>query len=411
MAIDQPAVLLVSALCSLTNVAPATPNGAAPVPPATFLLNGRALMETRRRAMADDPAVTEGIKELRRRADRHLSHELWSVTSKPFAGPSGDKHDYISLASYFWPDPDSPGGLPYVSRDGEVNPETRDYDRTRLDGMCQTVHMLALAYYLTAEERYAQRAAGQLRAWFLDEPTRMNPHLRNAQMVKGKNEGNPWGLIETEAMTRVIDGVALLRGSKSWPDEDHQRLQHWFAEYLTWLQSSDLGKREGAASNNHGTLYDVQTTVFALFIGRTDLAGEILSNVATRRIAVQIEPDGSQPRELRRTRSWSYSLLNLTGMFHLARLGEHVGVDLWNVRTADGRSIRGALDWMIPYVTGKPWESQQITRQAYEPVVWLLRLAAAVYKEPAYERAIAGLPGVERERRWIDLLDPAGFDR
>jgi hypothetical protein len=406
MAIDQPTVLLVSAFVRLAVVAFAATGEAASGPPSTYLLTGRALMETRRRALAGDPALAEGIKELRRRAERHMRGELWSVTSKPFAGPSGDKHDYVSLASYFWPDPASPTGLPYINRDGELNPETREYDRTRLDGMCEAVHTLALACYLTGEERYAMRAAEQLRAWFLDEPTRMNPHLRNAQMVKGKNEGNPWGLIETEQLTRVVDGVALLRTSGVWPAEDDKRLRQWFAEYLTWLQTSELGKKECAAPNNHGTLYDVQTAVFALFLGRNDLAKEILENVKTRRIAAQIEPDGSQPRELVRTKSWSYALLNLTGMFHLARLGEHVGVDLSNYRTTDGRNIRGALDWMFPYVKGKPWERKQITRQAFEPMVWVLRQAASAYKEPAYEQAIARLPGVERELLWINLLSP-----
>lgn len=374
--------------------------------PVTYLLNGGALMETRRRALAGDPTLTAGLRELHRRVDRHLTHTLWSVTDKPFAGPSGDKHDYVSLASYFWPDTNSPAGLPYVSRDGVLNPETRDYDRTRLDGMCDAVYTLSLASYLTGDEAYGLRAVSQLRTWFLDSATRMNPHLTNAQMVKGKNEGNPWGLIETEHLTQVIDAVEVLRAGGLWPDEDHRRLQQWFADYLTWLRTSDLGKREAAAPNNHGTLYDVQTTVFALFLGQTDLARTILEDAKTRRIATQIEPDGAQPRELRRTKSWSYTLLNLTGMVHLAQLGELVGVDLWNYRTPDGRSIRAALDWVVPYVSGKTWDRQQITRQAYEPLVWLLRKAAAAYHEPAYEEAIARMPGVERERLWVDLLDP-----
>ncbi len=386
---------------------------AAAEPPSTYLLDGRALIETRQRALAGDPALADGIRELRRRADRQMRVELWTVTIKPFAGHSGDKHDYVSLASYFWPDPASPTGLPYVLRDGELNPETHQYDRDRLDGMCEAVHTLALAYYLTGEERYAKRAADQLRVWFLDEPTWMNPNLEGAQIVKGKKGGNPWGLIETEELTRVIDGVALLQSSEAWPAEDDKRLRQWFAEYLTWLQTSEQGKQESAAPNNHGTLYDVQMADFALFTGRPALAKEILERAKTHRIGSQIESDGSMPQELVRTRSWSYTLLNLTGMFHLARLGEHVGVDLWNYRTTDGRSIRGALDWIFSYDTGKPWEHKQITRQAFEPMVWVLRQAASAYKEPTYERAIARLPRsheefeqVDLELRWVNLLNP-----
>src|SRR5262249_13600490 len=131
-----------------------------------------------------------------------------------------------------------------------------------------------------------------------------------------------------------------------------------------------------------------------------------LESAKARRISKQIEPDGSMPRELARTKSWSYSLLNLTGMFHLARLGEHVGVDLWNYRTPDGRSIRGALDWMFPYATGKPWGRRQTPHQNFIPMVWLLRQAAFAYKNPAYEQAIARLPDVKAERLLITLLNP-----
>lgn len=376
-------------------------------PPAPFLLDGRALMETRRRVTAGDPALAAGVKELRARAERQMRAELWTVTSKPFAGPSGDKHDYVSLASYFWPDPQRTDGLPYVSRDGELNPETREYDRTRLDGMCEAVHSLALAWYLTGEEPYGRRAVTQLRAWFLDEATRMNPHLTNAQMVKGKNEGNPWGLIETERLTQVVDAVALLRTGPDWTAGDQKGLEQWFSQYLDWLQTSDLGQRERAAPNNHGTLYDVQTSVFALFLGRTELARDILEGVKTNRIARQIEPDGSQPAELKRTKSWSYTLLNLEGLFRLGHLGDQVGVDLWHYRTTDGRGIRAALEWLMPYIDGKPWERQQLTRQAREPLVWILRRAAVAYAEPAYEQRIRRLPGVERQLAWMELLSPA----
>ncbi len=143
---------LASAFVFLAVVAFGATGEAGSIPPSTYLLNGRALMETRRRALAGDPGLDDSIKELCRRADRHTRGELWTVTSKPFAAPSGNRHDYVSLASYFWPDADSPTGLPYISRDGQVNPESHRYDRHRLDGMCEAVHTLALAHYLSARQ-------------------------------------------------------------------------------------------------------------------------------------------------------------------------------------------------------------------------------------------------------------------
>jgi len=46
-------------------------------------------------------------------------------------------------------------------------------------------------------------------------------------------------------------------------------------------------------------------------------------------------------------------------------LGEHVGVDLWNYQTGDGRSLRKALEFLIPYIDPQnKWPWQQIS----EPV-------------------------------------------
>ena len=66
----------------------------------------------------------------------------------------------MSLAPYWWPDPTRPEGLPFVRRDGEVNPESRtDHDGLRFQAMAHAVESLALGYWFTGDEAYAQRAA------------------------------------------------------------------------------------------------------------------------------------------------------------------------------------------------------------------------------------------------------------
>ena len=62
-----------------------------------------------------------------------------------------------------------------------------------------------------------------------------------------------------------------------------------------------------------------------MFTGDSDLARSVLENVKTRRIPRQIEPNGSQPLELARTKSFSSSVMNLKGMFELARMAEQFG--------------------------------------------------------------------------------------
>ncbi len=229
----------------------------------------------------------------------------------------------MSQAPYFWPDPKSPNGLPYIRRDGERNPEINKLpDHRVMDDMVAAVHTLALAYYLKGEEAHAAKAAALLRAWFLDAATRMNPHLEYAQAIPGVNTGRGIGLIETRGLTRVVDAVGLLAGSKAWTREDQRGLEEWFAKFLKWMRESRHGREEAAAKNNHGTYYDIQTASFALFIGEKKLAKDILRAAREKRVAAQVEPDGSQPLELARTRAWSYSVGNLDGLLVLAALGE-----------------------------------------------------------------------------------------
>jgi len=371
--------------------------------PKTFLLDGQNLQAIRLEVIGQDPSLARVEEKIRRDADQAMQRKLQTVTDKIFLAPSGDKHDYVSLSPYFWPDPAKPKGLPYILRDGETNPEAKKYDSGRLGRMCHNIEVMTLAYYLTGKEAYAERAAHQLRRWFLDPATRMNPNLKYAQMVKGKNEGSRWGIIDTWPLIHVVDGVALLEGSKSWTAADTSGMQKWFADYLAWLRTSDLGRAEAVANNNHAVYYDVQVADFALFTGQTNLAREVLAEVGSRRIQTQIEPDGAMPVELARTKSLSYTLFNLSGFFTLARLGESVDVDLWNYRTADGRSLRGALDWMVPYATGKkPWTHKQITKATFAPMVTLLRQAANAYQEPAYEMLIPKVKDASEE----DLLTP-----
>ena len=85
-----------------------------------------------------------------------------------------------------------------------------------------------------------------------------------------------------------------------------------------------------------------------------------------RRIGREIEPDGSQPEELGRTRSWHYCVFNLRAFVELASLGDRAGVNLWLYTTPDGRSLRKAIDWLLPYALGqKPC--------AWPPIVWATR--------------------------------------
>jgi hypothetical protein len=156
------------------------------------------------------------------------------------------------------------------------------------------------------------------------------------------------------------------------------------------MLDSKPGRAEAAAKNNHGTYYDLQVISFALFLGNTNLATQVAQAAREKRIAVQIEPDGSQPLELARTRAWGYSVANLSGLVSLATISENVGVDLWNYQSADGRSLRKAIDFLLPFaLREKQWSYQQLGGWSPGGFFPLLRRVALKIPNPQY-RELAG---------------------
>jgi len=143
---------------------------------------------------------------------------------------------------------------------------------------------------------------------------------------------------------------------------------------------------------------------FALFVESRDLAHDVANRAAQKRIARQIEPDGKQPLELARTKSFGYSAFNLRALAELASLADQVGVDLWHFQTADGRSIRKALDYLLPYALGeKQWSYQQIEEMRPDELAGPLLEAGAVYKDPEYEAAARKLSAGHRNVNLIAL--------
>ncbi len=317
------------------------------------------------KASLHDPFYAESWEALKADADMALYAEPLTVMSKEAVPASGDRHDYMSLARYFWPDPSKPDGLPYISRDGESNPELEKYDRNKASATADRVKDLALAWFFTRDEKYAAKATELLRVWFLNPETRMNPNLEYAQMVPGVNggKGRCYGVLDTYSFVEMLDAVALLEKSRSYTSDDSKGMKTWFGELLNWMMTSPQGLDEAAAANNHGTAYDAQVIAFALFAGKTDVAYEVLSSFSTKRAFAQIAPDGSQPHELGRTRSWHYSRYNLGFFVDVYMMARKLGLSIDGDVSTDGRGFYKALDFMIPYLAEggeEKWPYQQI---------------------------------------------------
>ena len=376
-------------------------------PPRIFASDPQAIAQTKSKFLAGDKSLASNVDWLVFQADKALRFEPVSVVTKAIAPPSGNKHDYMSMAPYWWPDPSKPNGLPYIRKDGQTNPELHTVpDKDNLNAMASNVYTLALAYYIKGDEKYAEHAIKLLRVWFLDADTRMNPNINFGQAVRGVTDGRGEGVLESRTLAQVIDAIGLLAESKNFSPTDQQALTKWFSDYTAWMIASPIGKEERAAQNNHGVWYDAQLVNYWLFIGKTDDAKQVLEDAKRNRIDKQIELDGKMPLEVARADGWHYTVFNLKAFFVLATMGDRAGVDLWNYSSADGRGIRRALDYLTRFIAGEKWPHSTSADLSWNDIYEMLRLAAVKYGATNYQQISARIPSADAATARISLLLP-----
>lgn len=326
-----------------------------------FKLDFTRLAFKKKQVQSGDSKLQHAYQYLIKEADQLLKYQPVSVMYKTAIPPSGDKHDYMSIAPYWWPDPSKPNGLPYIRRDGEINPEVETYsDKENMPTLCEHIYMLSLAYYFSDDEKYAAHASKLIQVWFLDTATKMNPNLNFGQAVKGVTNGRAEGIIDTRHFIFVADAIRMLQHSSSWSLQNQSGMQKWFGDFLNWLQTSEIGLSEKNAKNNHGIWYDAQTLSLSLFLGEKDLARSIIARAAER-LDKQSDNNGFFPLELARTTSLHYSVFILNAFTIIAQLADEVQVDFWNLETASGKSLKKAYAAAVPFLTKeKNWTNQQI---------------------------------------------------
>lgn len=299
------------------------------------------------------------------RVDAAVAAKVCPIVDKPQPSPTGDAHDYVSYARYWWPDPAKPGGLPFIRRDGHSNAaQVKLGDEPCLNHFADTVESLAFGWTVLHRADCARRAGEWLRAWFITPATRMKPALDYAQIRLGhdQNLGSASGVLDARSLAFVTDALRLLHDSPALTADEEAAVRTWFSDYAHWLATGKNAVGEHAAPNNHGSWYLVQTVAIARYLGR-DAEARRLCEEDRGRIAGQIKPDGTQPAELARADGLGYSVFNLEAQFQLAHLAEALGVDLWHDASPEGASLKQAFAYLLPYNGGqKKWPGSQYRR-------------------------------------------------
>jgi Alginate lyase len=290
-------------------------------------------------------------KRILNAARKYLSMEPLTITAFHAADSPGGPHDFYSQADYFWPDPKNPNGS-YINRDGQSNPHNFNEHRQVMVDLSMRMPALTAAWLLMKEPQYAKRAGDYLRAWFVTPTTRMNPNLEFSQGVHGVSSGRSFGIIDTLHLVEVARAASCL-DSRALSLEEMQVVKQWFREYLNWMKTSEKGKQERAALNNHATCWALQASEFARLIGDEITRSEIHTWFTDTLLTSQLAPDGSFPKELTRTKPYSYSIFNFDVMAGLAQSLKGSGTDLITFALSDGLGLCKAAEFLYPYLKDK----------------------------------------------------------
>lgn len=265
---------------------------------------------------------------------------------------AGTIHDFFSEGDYWWPDTLNPDG-PYIRRDGETNPNNFVAHRYAMIRFSMIVGNLTSAYLLTDNKKYVEPIVKHVRAWFIDEATRMNPHLLYAQAIQGVTTGRGVGIIDTIHLIEVVQSLIRLEMQSILSQEDIDKTKEWFREYLNWMSTHPYGISEMNAGNNHGTCWALQAAIFAKYVGDNQMTAICKERFKNILLPKQMKEDGSFPRELERTKPYGYSLFNLDVMAALCHILSSADENMWEYSTLDGKYMRKGIDFMYPYIVEK----------------------------------------------------------
>ena len=327
-------------------------------------------------------------------AEKIIKLKPVAITDKPdeCTAITGDKRDFMSVGNYSWPNPDTPDGMPWIRKDGHMNPNAKRYDLiARLKVMCSRVEKLGLAYFFTGDIRYAEKATEYANIWFINPETRMNPHLKYAACLPGHNNGMGffYGIIQGCSFMNCLAGLSLIKETKYYTPQLDEGIKQWVSEMYTWLTTSDMGIKESRMKNNHSTAYYMQLMAYAEFMGDDAAIKNITDTIRNVIIARQIEPDGRMPSELARPFAYTYTLLNIDHLLVMCEMQRDTDPNLFFYTTSDGRSISKSVDFALqylgksvedfkPYRQTQQWDSHQIK------AMWMARKASTFDPDGPY---------------------------
>ena len=315
-------------------------------------------------------------------AEDYLNESPETVTATNCDRSPGTRHDFYSEGDYWWPDEKNPNG-PYIRKDGLTNPANFTAHREALIRFSQLSGALASAYVLTNDKKYADKLALHLKAWFVNQNTKMNANLLYAQAIKGVATGRGIGIIDTVHLVEVTKAIKAIENSSALSKADLDAIKLWFSNYLHWITTHEYGIAERDNGNNHSVCWTMQVASFAALIQDTKTMDFCRNFYKTTLLPEQMDKDGSFPLELKRTKPYGYSLFNLDAMTSICQILSTKKDNLFAYTTTDGKNLELGLKFMIPYIENKSLWNYQHDVMYWEE--WPVRQSSLLFGGIAYK--------------------------
>ncbi len=358
-----------------------------------------------------DPILSEEYDLLIQGANRFLSHNFRYITEKPQVPSGGSINDYVSIARYWHPDST---GAHTIYRDGITNPLVEQFDRPKLAEMSSGVYTLALAYYLSDDEIYAEKATEILKKWFFEPYSKMNPNMDFAQIRLGVPDtgggGSP-GIIDAIDFIQVVDAVSILYDSNSWSGNSHIKLKEWFYHFSRWIIRNY--NADAYDVTNVSTWLDAQRAIYFMLSEQDDkLNSDFYIPPVSERISAQFNTDGVQPFEVTRGRPQHYVYFNLRGymnIIHLRKNRTATDRDWQILNTPSKGGLKPALDMIANYVLNRSEPGTFVSEPGFDDCRYyeILKPAAVAFSSMLYEEAAMELAGSGCRNSAITLVYPS----
>jgi len=325
---------------------------------AATLLHAKTQAQSRSQTHPDVAAIDHD--RILAAATQALEAPVTPITTLPAPRTPGTPHDFYSEPEDYFPDPGN-SSAPWIERPGQVNPDAFAAHCDAVYQLGVTIAALAAASTITSDPKYAARAAGHLRAWFITPATRMNPTLQLAQRIPNTPTGRPEGVIDSLPFAEVARSLRFLEPSGALTPEELATIRKWFADYASWLNESRTAGLARDRRDHHGSswLFQAAACADANAIGNTsdDVSLNALRHrFKTATLRAQMNGNGIFPREVATPNPFRNALFNLDLLTLACELLTTRFDDPWEYELQDGPGLRAAIAYHFPFIrTPSTW--------------------------------------------------------